>query len=349
MNRAAITAVGGYLPPEILDNGYFAERMETTDSWIRERTGICARHILRSGATSELATKAAQQCLARRGVGAEHVDLVIVATSTPDHLMPQTAALVAHNLGARKAWGYDLVAACSGFVFALVTGAAMVKSGAARCVLVVGADKMSSVLDYEDRNTAIIFGDGAGAVLLEPTTDAEVGIIDHECRMDGSGAAYLRIPAGGSARPATPETLAWREHYLKQDGPTVFRAAVAWMAELTQCVMCRNALTVEQLRYFVPHQANMRIIAAVGRRLGLSDDKVYVNVNRYGNTTAGTVPLCLNDLFESGSVAVGDALVLTAFGAGFSAGSVFLRWALPAYCGRTPAITSPARTAKVAV
>lgn len=322
---AAVTSVGAYLPPDRLTNADLERLVDTNDEWIRTRTGIRERRILRdeTKATSFMATEAARQCLAKAGVGPEDVDCILVATVTPDMVFPATACLVQHQLGATNAWGYDISAACSGFLYALTTGAKMIESGMHRRVLVIGADTMSRIIDYTDRATCIIFGDGAGAVLLEPTDDG-TGLLDNVQHVDGSGVNALCMPGGGSLHPATPATVEARLHFAKQDGRTVFKRAVVGMAEAAAEIMERNALTADDVRYLVPHQANLRIIDATAARMGVGPDKVMVNIERYGNTTAATLPLCLSDW--EGQLRHGDNLVLAAFGGGFTWGASWLRW-----------------------
>jgi 3-oxoacyl-[acyl-carrier-protein] synthase-3 len=326
--RAAITATGHFVPPHIVPNAHFAERLDTSDEWIRSRTGIAERRVAADGATSDLAVAAARRCLDARGIAPERVDGIVVATMTPDRPLPSTAAIVQRKLGAVRAWGFDVAAACSGFVYALVTVAKLVETGALRCALVCGADRMSTVVDPRDRATAVLFGDGAGAVLVEPIEDEAVGILDHVCFMDGGGEEALHIPSGGSLKPASADTVAAREHFVVQDGPAVFKAAVTGMAEVTETILKRNALACEDLAWLIPHQANRRIIEAVARRLGVDLDRVVINLDRYGNTVAGTIPLGLSELHEHGRLAYGDRIVLSAFGAGFTSGAVYLRWAL---------------------
>jgi 3-oxoacyl-[acyl-carrier-protein] synthase III len=303
--------------------------VETNDHWITERTGIRERHIVEKGeATSDLATKAAQVCLQRAGVAAADVDAIIVATVTPDMAFPATACLVQHKLGAPKAWGFDLSAACSGFVYALQVGAKLVESGAHTKVLVIGADVMSSIIDYTDRSTCILFGDGAGAVLLEPCAEGEVGLIDFHHEVDGSGAEALRMPAGGSALPASHETVDGRLHFVHQDGQTVYKFAVRKMAEVSEALLARNGVLGSELGCFIPHQANQRIILSTAERLGMPVDRVVINIDRYGNTTAGTIPLAMNTAQEDGRLKRGDLILLASVGAGYTAGATLLRWEL---------------------
>lgn len=330
MPRAAITAVGHYLPADRLTNADLERMVETDDEWIRTRTGIRERRILRAPgkATSFMASEAAREALGARGIGAEELDLIIVATVTPDMLFPATACLVQEAIGAENAWGFDLSAACSGFLFALNTGAQFIASGRHQKVLVIGADMMSSITDYTDRTTCVLFGDAAGAVLLEPAED-ENGVMDYVARIDGSGADALHMKAGGSLRPASHETVEQGMHYVYQEGRQVFRFAVRGMADVAAEIMERNGLVGEDVRYLVPHQANLRIIDATAQRMGIEREKVMVNIDRYGNTTAATIPLCLYDWEEE--LRTGDHLVLAAFGGGFTWGAALVRWA---YDGR---------------
>jgi 3-oxoacyl-[acyl-carrier-protein] synthase-3 len=325
---AVITAVGRYLPPEVYDNKHFEKRLDTTDEWIRTRTGIVERRFASSGATSDLVAPAALECLKMRNISAEDVDCIIVCTISPDYFFPSTAATVQRKIGAKKAWGFDLSAACSGFLYGLVTGAKLVEGGAAKRVLVCGADKMSSVLDFDDRSSSILFGDGAGVVLLEKSDDPEVGVLDQILYMDGEGGDHLYMTGGGSFMPATPESVAAKKHYLVQDGKSVFKSAVVGMAEVSAEIMEKNNLTSDDIAWLVPHQANLRIISATAERMGLSMDKVMINIDKYGNTTAGTLPICLSELHEQGRLKYGDRVILSSFGAGFTWGSVYLRWGI---------------------
>ncbi len=321
---AAITGVQGYLPETILTNHDLAKFVDTSDEWILTRTGISERRIMKDGASSDMAAEAVKGLLAKKGIDPLEIDLVIVATVTPDHPFPSTANIVCDKVGMTNAWGYDLIAACSGFIYALQTGAKFIESGTHKKVLVVGVDKMSSIIDYQDRTTCVIFGDGAGVVLLEPNTE-NLGIMDAILRSDGSGRKYLIQPAGGSANPATIETVENRDHYVKQEGKTVFKFAVTNMAEVSAEIMEKNNLTSEDVDWLVPHQANLRIIDATAERMGLSKDKVMINIQKYGNTTAGTLPLCLWDWEKQ--LKKGDNIILSAFGGGFTWGAVYLKWA----------------------
>jgi 3-oxoacyl-[acyl-carrier-protein] synthase-3 len=323
---AAITAVHGYVPDFTLSNKVLETMVETSDAWIQERTGIQERRILtgKDQGLSVMAIEAVNGLLKKRGIGPEEIDLMIVATVTPDRVFPATANIVCDAIGAKNAWGFDLGAACSGFLYALTTGAQFVESGKHKKVVVVGGDKMSSIIDYEDRSTCIIFGDGCGAVLLEPTEDG-VGVMDSILRSDGSGCQYLHQKAGGSMRPATERTVERKDHYVFQEGKAVFKFAVTNMADVSAEIMERNGLTANDVSWLVPHQANKRIIDATASRMGLDDSKVMVNIQKYGNTTSGTIPLCLWE-WES-RLKKGDNLILSAFGGGFTWGAVWVKWA----------------------
>jgi 3-oxoacyl-[acyl-carrier-protein] synthase III len=326
MRRAAITAVGHYLPETRLTNAELERMVDTSDEWIRSRTGIRERRILKEPgkATAYMASEAAREALAARGVAAEDVDLILVATITPDMTFPATACLVQDQIGATKAWAFDISAACSGFLYALNVGAQFIETGRHQRVLVIGADKMSAIMDYTDRTTCILFGDGAGAVLLEPD-EADNGLVDYVAAVDGSGAEFLNMKGGGSLHPATAETVALGWHYARQEGRQVFKFAVRGMADAAAEVMERNGLTSDDVRYLVPHQANLRIIDATASRMGLPPEKVMINIDRYGNTTGATIPLCLYD-WEA-ELKPGDFLVLAAFGGGFTWGACLIRWA----------------------
>lgn len=327
--RAKISALGTYAPPGLLTNADLERMVETTDQWILERTGIRQRHIAAKGtATSDLATEAARRCLENAGVAAGEVDAIIVATVTPDMFFPATACLVQAKLGATKAWGFDLSAACSGFVYALQVGAKLVESGAHSKVLVIGADVMSSVVDYTDRSTCILFGDGAGAVLIEPCLEDEVGLIDFQHEVDGSGASSLMMPAGGSHLPPSHETIDAKQHFIHQDGQAVYKFAVRKMSEVTETILKRNGISGADLGCFVPHQANKRIILSTAERLGMPPDRVVINIDQFGNTTAGTIPLALGSALEQGRLRKGDLILLASVGAGFTVGATLLRWEL---------------------
>jgi 3-oxoacyl-[acyl-carrier-protein] synthase-3 len=321
---AAITGVQGYLPETILSNHDLAQMVDTTDEWILTRTGISERRIMKDGASSDMAAEAVKQLLDKKGLSPLDIDLVVVATVTPDHPFPSTANIVCDKVGMTNAWGFDLIAACSGFIYALQTGAKFIEAGTHKRVLVVGVDKMSSIIDYQDRTTCVIFGDGAGVVLLEPNEEG-LGVQDAILRSDGSGRKYLIQPAGGSANPATLATVENRDHFVKQEGKTVFKFAVTNMAEVSAEIMEKNNLKSEDVDWLVPHQANLRIIDATAERMGLSKEKVMINIQKYGNTTAATLPLCLWD-WEN-QLKKGDNIILSAFGGGFTWGAVYLKWA----------------------
>ncbi len=321
---AAITGVQGYVPEEVLSNADLAKIVDTSDEWITSRTGIKERRILRVGASSDLAAAAVEGLLKKTNTAPEDIDLVILATVTPDYPFPSTANVLCDKTGMKNAWGYDLIAACSGFIYALSTGAQFIETGRYKKVIVVGVDKMTSILDYEDRTTCVIFGDGAGAVLLEPNEEG-LGVLDFILRSDGSGRQYLIQPGGGSANPASIETVENRLHYVKQEGKQVFKFAVTNMAEVSAEIMEKNNLTSDDVDWLVPHQANLRIIDATASRMGLPKEKVMINIQKYGNTTAGTLPLCLWD-YEN-QLKKGDTLILSAFGGGFTWGAVYLKWA----------------------
>jgi 3-oxoacyl-[acyl-carrier-protein] synthase-3 len=321
---AAITGVQGYVPEEVLSNEDLAKIVDTSDEWITTRTGIKERRILRDGASSDLAAEAVRGLLAKTNTSPEEIDLVVLATVTPDYPFPSTANVLCDKTGMVNAWGFDLIAACSGFIYALSTGAQFIETGRYKKVVVVGVDKMTSILDYQDRTTCVIFGDGAGAVLLEPNEEG-LGVLDFILRSDGSGRQYLIQPAGGSANPPSIETVENRMHYVKQEGKQVFKFAVTNMAEVSAEIMEKNNLKSEDVDWLVPHQANLRIIDATADRMGLPKEKVMINIQKYGNTTAGTLPLCLWD-YEN-QLRKGDTLILSAFGGGFTWGSVYLKWA----------------------
>ncbi len=324
--HAAITAIGGYVPDYILTNAELEKLVDTTDEWITTRTGIKERRILKGEgkATSDMAVEAVKELCQKRGISPEEIELVIVATVTPDMPFPSTANITCDKLGAKNAWGFDLGAACSGFLYALSTGASFIESGKHKKVVVVGADKMSAIMNYKDRATCIIFGDGAGAVLLEPTEE-ELGVMDSVLKSDGSGRNFLYQMAGGSLMPASHETVDNGTHYVFQEGKTVFKFAVTNMADVSAEIMERNNLKSEDIAWLVPHQANLRIISATSERMGLPDEKVMINIQKYGNTTAGTIPLCLWDYEKK--LKKGDNLVLAAFGGGFTWGATYIKWA----------------------
>ena len=325
---AKITGVSGYVPPRVMTNADMAKVVDTDDAWIRERTGIRERHVADKGVgASDLATAAARQLLCARKIAATEIDLIVVASVTPDMMFPATACLVQNNLGATGAWGFDLSAACSGFLYALTVGAQFVGAGTHKKALAIGSDVMTSILDYKDRTTCVLFGDGAGAVLLEPVENGEDGVLDFVHDVDGSGGKYLFMPAGGSLHPASHETVDQRMHYVRQEGAQVFKYAVRRMADLACEMLERNGFASEDLALVVPHQANLRIIRAMQERLGVDDARVMVNIDRYGNTTAGTIPLGLRDAVEQGRIKKGDLILLVAVGAGYTSGAVLLRWA----------------------
>jgi 3-oxoacyl-[acyl-carrier-protein] synthase-3 len=326
--RAKITALGTYVPPRVLTNRDLEKIVETSDEWILTRTGIRERHIVDEGvATSDLAAEAARRALAQRGIDPSEIEAIVVATVTPDMLFPSTACLVQNKLGAKGCWGFDLSAACSAFVFALQTGAQFVATGVHKKVLVIGADTMSSILDYTDRATCILFGDGAGAVILEPAEDG-VGLIDFVHEIDGSGGCSLFMPAGGSLHPATHETVDKKMHFVHQDGGAVFKYAVRKMGEVCEKLLARNGFTADDIDCFIPHQANQRIIQATAERVGLKPERVIINIDRYGNTTAGTIPLAMQTAREEGRLKKGDLVLLASVGAGFTVGATLLRWTL---------------------
>lgn len=323
---AAITAVHAWLPPDLLTNHDLEKMVDTTDEWIQSRTGIKQRHMLKGEGmgTSEIGVQAIKGILQKKNLAATDIDLIICATTTPDLQFPATANIIADKVGAVNAWGYDINAACSGFLFALTTASKFIETGQHKRVIVVGADKMSSIIDYTDRATCIIFGDGGGAVLLEPNTEG-LGIMDNLLRTDGSGRAFLHQKAGGSARPASHATIDAREHFVYQEGQTVFKFAVTNMAEVSAEIMERNHLMSEDIAWLAPHQANKRIIDATAKRMGLPDEKVMLNIERYGNTTNGTIPICLWE-YEN-RMKRGDNIILAAFGGGFTWGAIYLKWA----------------------
>jgi 3-oxoacyl-[acyl-carrier-protein] synthase-3 len=326
--NAMISAVGMYFPEKVLDNKYFESIVDTNEEWILTRTGIKERRILENGATSDLATNAAQDLLQKHNVNPEEIDCIIVATVTPDMFFPATACLVQKRIGAVNAWGFDLEAACSGFLFAFQTGCALVESGQYKKVLVIGADKMSAIVDYTDRNNCILFGDGGAAVLIEPTEDKNFGLQDSLLRVDGSGETALHMKGGGSLNPPSHETVDKKMHYLFQDGKAVFKVAVKGMADISYELMQKNNLKSDDIAYLVPHQANLRIIDATAERMGLSKDKVMINIDRYGNTTAATIPSCLVEYYRNGKLKKGDKIILSAFGAGYTWGSSLVVWAI---------------------
>jgi 3-oxoacyl-[acyl-carrier-protein] synthase III len=331
MKKAVITAVGHYVPDNVIPNSYFESRIDTTDEWIFTRTGIQERRFAPDGmATSDMSVRAVQDCLKMRGIDKDEIDFIVVATVTPDHVFPATACLIQDKLGMKhpRIWGYDISAACSGFLFALETARRLVESGGSQKALVVGADKMTAIIDPQDRATCIIFGDGAGAVLVEASDDESVGIMDTSLHVDGSGFQHLHMKAGGSAMPATHETVDQRLHYAYQEGQHVFKSAVKSMADATSDVMQRNHLAGNDVAWLVPHQANLRIIEATANRMELDKERVMINIQRYGNTTAGTIPICLSEWQKAGKIQYGDNMILAAFGGGFTYGATYLKWGI---------------------
>lgn len=326
--NAKITGVGMYVPDKVMDNKYFESIVETSDEWIKTRTGISERRLLEQGATSDLAARAALDLFEKHNVDPKEIDAIIVATVTPDMFFPATACLVQNKIGATNAWGFDLSAACSGFLFALQTGATLIEGGRYKKVLVIGADKMSSITDYTDRNICILFGDAGSAVLLEPTEEKNLGLQKTILRVDGTGKDALNMLGGGSLNPSSHETVDKKWHYIYQDGKAVFKVAVKGMADVSAELMEISGLKSEDVAYLVPHQANLRIIDATAERMGISKDKVMINIDKYGNTTAATIPLCLTEYFRNGKVKKGDNLILAAFGAGYTWGAAHIVWAI---------------------
>jgi 3-oxoacyl-[acyl-carrier-protein] synthase-3 len=324
--RAAITGVGGYVPDYVLTNDELSTMVDTTDEWIMQRIGIKERRILKEPgkATSDLGARAVKDLLTRTGISPEEIDVLITATVTPDMLFPTASNLIAHKVRMKNAWTFDLAAACSGFLFGLETATSFIESGKYKKVILVGADKMSSIVDYTDRTTCPLFGDAGACVLLEPSTDQN-GLIDHMLHVDGSGAPHLHMKAGGSLRPASHETVDRKEHYVFQEGQTVFKFAVSKMADISVDMMKKHDILPEDLAWLVPHQANLRIIEAVARRMGISREQVMINIQRYGNTTAATIPLCLWEWEDK--LKKGDKIILSAFGGGFTWGAIYLKWA----------------------
>ena len=326
--RAKISALGTYVPPRLLTNADLEKMVDTSNDWIMARVGIRERHIVDKGvATSDLAVEAAKKALAQRGLTPTDMEAIIVGTVTPDMFFPSTACLVQHKLGAKGAWGFDLSGACSAFIYSLQAGAQFIASGAHKRVLVIGSDVMSSIIDYTDRATCVIFGDGAGAVILEPTDDDSVGLIDYVHEVDGSGGEFLYMPGGGSRNPSSKETIEKKMHYVHQDGQQVFKFAVRKQTEACLKLLERNGLKGSDIDCFIPHQANLRIINATADRLGLRPEAVIVNIERYGNTTAGTIPLAMGTAVEEGKLKKGSLVMLASVGAGFTVGATLLRWA----------------------
>jgi 3-oxoacyl-[acyl-carrier-protein] synthase-3 len=326
--RVKIASLATHVPPRVMTNADLEKLVDTTDEWIRQRTGIVERHVVDPGVgTSDLIAPAAREAIAKAGLTPDDIGVIVVGTTTPDTVFPSTACLVQHKIGASRAWGFDLGAACSGFTYALTTAAELVATGSHRHALAVGADVMSSILDYQDRATCVLFGDGAGVAVVSPAAEDEPAIIDFSHEIDGSGGPALRLPAGGSLRPASHETVDQRMHYVHQDGHAVFRFAVRKTEEICRCILARNAIDADQLDLFVSHQANKRIIMSAAERLGLDAAKVVINIERYGNTTGATIPLALGDALADGRLKKGDLVLLASVGAGFTVGSVLLRWA----------------------
>ena len=329
LRRARISSLATYVPPRLLTNADLERMVDTSDEWILQRTGIRERHIVDPGvATSDLAVEAARKAIQRAGLAADDIDFIVVGTTTPDTLFPSTACLVQERLGANHAWGYDLFAACSGFTYALTTAAQLVSAGGSKHALVIGADVMSSIIDYTDRATCVIFGDGAGAAVVEATDEKDIGIIDFENYVDGSGGPALCMPAGGSRMPASTETVAKRMHYVKQDGQAVFKFAVRNTEEACRRILDRNNIKPNDIDLLVSHQANRRIILSAAEKLGVPEEKVVINIERFGNTTAATIPLALNDAVCEKRLKRGDLLLMVSVGAGFTVGSLLLRWGL---------------------
>jgi 3-oxoacyl-[acyl-carrier-protein] synthase III len=327
--RVKISALGTYVPPRLLTNYDLEKMVDTNNQWILDRTGIRERHIADAGvATSHMATEAAKIALANRGIEASDLDAIIVATVTPDMMFPASACLVQDRIGAKNVWGFDLIAACSSFVYGLQVGTQFVKTGAHKKVMVIGSDKMSSIIDYTDRATCVIFGDGAGAVILEPSDDEKTDVFDFIHEVDGSGACSLFMPGGGSLNPPTHETVDKKMHYVHQDGQAVFKFAVRKMAEVCDNLLKRNGYTGKDVDCFIPHQAKLRIINATADRVGMDKERVIVNIDRYGNTTSGTIPLAMHTALEEGKLKKGDLVLVAAVGAGFTVGATLLRWAI---------------------
>jgi 3-oxoacyl-[acyl-carrier-protein] synthase-3 len=326
--RAEIKSLATYVPPRVLTNHDLEKMVDTTDEWILQRTGIRERHIVDPGVgTSDLAKEASLEAIRRAGLTPDDIDLVVVGTVTPDMLFPSTACLLQHKIGASHAWGFDVSAACSAFAYSLTVGSQLIAAGSVKYALIVGADVMSSILDYTDRTTCVLFGDGAGAVVLGRSDGDAMGILDFVHEIDGSGGAALCMPAGGSLRPASHETVDKRMHFVKQDGQTVFKFAVRRTGDLCDRLLKRNGVTADEIDLFVSHQANRRIIEAVAERVGVDRSKVIINIERFGNTTAGTIPLALNDAVEQGRLKKGDLVLVASVGAGFTVGAILLRWA----------------------
>ena len=324
--NAKITATAHSTPEKVMTNFDLEKLVDTSDEWIQSRTGIVQRHVVsKDEASSDISTRIASSLLEKTQMSPDELDLIIVGTVTPDHFTPSTAALVQKNINANNAWGYDLSAACSGFLFGLETGANFITSGKYRKIMVIGVDTMTSILDFQDRDTCVIFGDGGGGVILEPTSNGN-GIIDSILHMDGSGGEYLIVPGGGSRMPASAESIDKREHFIKQDGKTVFKYAVKGMADVSEKILSRNNLTGQDISLFIPHQANKRIIDSAANRCGISEEKVLINIDKYGNTTAGTIPIAINEAVRDNRIKDGDYILLASFGAGFTWGSILIKW-----------------------
>ena len=325
--KATITATSRYLPKQIMTNYELEKMVDTSDEWIQSRTGIVERRVVSEGeTTSDMCTIIAEELLKRSNTDPNEVDVIIIATVTPDMPTPATASLVQNRIGANNAWGFDLSGACTGFIYALDTGSRLIESGKYKKVIVIGSDTMSSILDYTDRNTCVLFGDGGGGVMLERAKDSDSGVIDSILRTDGSGSDYLKIPGGGSLHPASYETVDQHLHYIRQDGQVVFKYAIKGMADISEEILKKNNIDSNSISLYVPHQANKRIIDGAAQRCGFKDDQVYININKYGNTTAGTIPICLDEAKELGKIKDGDLILLAAFGAGFTWGSMLVRW-----------------------
>ena len=324
--NAKITATAHSTPEGVMTNFDIEKLVDTSDEWIRSRTGITQRHVVSENeASSDISTRIAVSLLKKSGIDPNEIDVIIIGTVTPDHFTPSTAALVQKNIGASNAWGYDLSAACSGFLYGLETGANFIASGKYKKIMVIGVDIMTSILDFQDRDTCVIFGDGGGGVILEPTS-SKSGIVDSILHMDGSGGEYLIVPGGGSRMPATNKSVDDRAHYIKQDGKTVFKHAVKGMADVSEKILSRNNLTGDDIALFIPHQANKRIIDSAANRCGISEDKVLINIDQYGNTTAGTIPIAINEAIDDKRIKNGDYVLLASFGAGFTWGSILIKW-----------------------
>ena len=325
--KATITATSRYLPKQIMTNYELEKMVDTSDEWIQSRTGIVERRVVSEGeTTSDMCTIIAEELLKRSNTDPNEVDVIIIATVTPDMPTPATASLVQNRIGANNAWGFDLSGACTGFIYALDTGSRLIESGKYKKVIVIGSDTMSSILDYTDRNTCVLFGDGGGGVMLERAKDSDSGVIDSILRTDGSGSDYLKIPGGGSLHPASYETVDQHLHYIRQDGQVVFKYAIKGMADISEEILKKNNIDSNSISLYVPHQANKRIIDGAAQRCGFKDDQVYININKYGNTTAGTIPICLDEAKELGRIKDCDLILLAAFGAGFTWGSMLIRW-----------------------